>query len=106
MISIIVRFSTLRGKAVSCALTVTTASNATANIAVPTTVAELSDASNYALASSLNNYRLIDDSYTKKEVDDENYMTFDELFKYYYPENNRNYQWPEIKLQKFKIIMI
>lgn len=41
-----------------------------------------------------------------KLMDDENYMTFDELFKYYYPENNRNYQWPEIKLQKFKIIMI
>lgn len=39
-----------------------------------------------------------------KECND--YMTFDELFKYYYPENIKDFEWPKIKLQKFKIIMI
>lgn len=36
----------------------------------------------------------------------DNYMTFDELFQNFYPENNKDYIWPEIKSQKFKIIMI
>jgi hypothetical protein len=49
--------------------TANSASNVTANIAVPTTVAELTDANDYALASRLNDYRTISDSYSKTEVD-------------------------------------